>query len=272
MPARSTTRCGSSASGRALRRYAAEHGIRLIGDIPIYVAEDSAETAVPSRALRRGPRRRRRARRLAPRGAALGAAGLRLAGDAPRGLPLVDRALPPDAGARRRRAGSTTSAASSRTGPCRAARRARSRAAGTAGPGAALFEAVERELGRLPLIAEDLGIITPAVDRLRSEFGLLGMRIVGRGFVKRHRHRHAVAAHVEDAVVYTGTHDHPTLAGWLATASAGRSRARARTTSRRPGSRTTTSSGRSSGSRSRRARGSRSCRCRTCSGSAPRRG
>jgi 4-alpha-glucanotransferase len=45
------------------------------------------------------------------------------------------------------------------------------------------------------------------------------MRIVGRGFVKRHRHRHAVAAHVEDAVVYTGTHDHSTLAGWLASAS-----------------------------------------------------
>src|SRR6185437_1316802 len=60
---------------------------------------------------------------------------------------------------------------------------------------------------------------TPAVDRLRSELGLLGMRIVGRGFVRRHRRRHAVSAHVEDAVVYTGTHDHPTLAGWLASAS-----------------------------------------------------
>jgi 4-alpha-glucanotransferase len=87
------------------------------------------------------------------------------------------------------------------------------------GPGAALFEAVERELGHLPLIAEDLGLITPAVDRLRKRLGLLGMRIVGRGFGRRHRHRHAVAAHVEDAVVYTGTHDHPTLAGWLASAS-----------------------------------------------------
>ena len=60
---------------------------------------------VPSRALRPRPRRRRRPRRLAPRGPALGAAGVRLAGDAPRGLPLVDRALPPDAGARRRRPG-----------------------------------------------------------------------------------------------------------------------------------------------------------------------
>ena len=87
------------------------------------------------------------------------------------------------------------------------------------GPGAALFRAVEAELGQLPLIAEDLGIITPSVDRLRAEFGLLGMRIVGRGFVKRHR-RHAVAAHPEDAVVYTGTHDHSTVAGWIAGASA----------------------------------------------------
>ena len=58
-------------------------------------------------------------------------------------------------------------------------------------------------------------MITPAVDRLRAELGLLGMRIVGRGFVKRHRSRHAVAAHPEDVVVYTGTHDHPTIAGWL---------------------------------------------------------
>ena len=88
------------------------------------------------------------------------------------------------------------------------------------GPGAALFQAVEDELGHLPLIAEDLGIITPAVDRVRKEFGLLGMRIVGRGFVERHRHRHAVAAQPEDAVVYTGTHDHPTIAEWIATASA----------------------------------------------------
>jgi 4-alpha-glucanotransferase len=87
------------------------------------------------------------------------------------------------------------------------------------GPGAALFEAVEARLGHLPLIAEDLGIITPAVDRLRSNLGLLGMRIVGRGFVRRHRHRHAVAAHVEDAVVYTGTHDHPTIREWIAGAS-----------------------------------------------------
>ena len=79
------------------------------------------------------------------------------------------------------------------------------------GPGAHSSTRSSEELGHVPLIAEDLGLITPAVDRLRRELGLYGMRIVGRGFVRRHRHRHAVAAHPPDAVVYTGTHDHPTL-------------------------------------------------------------
>jgi 4-alpha-glucanotransferase len=88
------------------------------------------------------------------------------------------------------------------------------------GPGAALFRAVEGELGPLPLIAEDLGYITPPVDRLRERLGVPGMRIVGRGFMRRHRRRHAVAAHPRDAVVYTGTHDHATLAGWWTTAPA----------------------------------------------------
>ncbi len=86
------------------------------------------------------------------------------------------------------------------------------------GPGDRLFKTVEQELGRLPLIAEDLGVITPPVDRLREELGVLGMRILGRGFKRRHRARHAVGAHPEDSVVYTGTHDHQTLAGWWATA------------------------------------------------------
>jgi 4-alpha-glucanotransferase len=203
---------------QALRRYAAEHGIRLIGDLPIYVAQDSAETAfhpelfcdelvagaAPDvshpegqlwgqpvydwRAMRReGYRwwieRFRRTLELVDVGRVDHFRGFVAYWAVPRGAksPLAGRWY--------------------------------------RGPGAALFEAVGRELGRLPLIAEDLGIITPAVDRLRSELGLLGMRIVGRGFVRRHRHRHAVAAHVEDAVVYTGTHDHPTLAGWLAGAS-----------------------------------------------------
>jgi 4-alpha-glucanotransferase len=87
------------------------------------------------------------------------------------------------------------------------------------GPGFALFRAVEAELGRpLPLVAEDLGLITPAVDRLREQLGALGMRIIGRSFSARHRSRQGIAAHPEDVVVYTGTHDHPTIAGFWAVA------------------------------------------------------
>jgi 4-alpha-glucanotransferase len=82
------------------------------------------------------------------------------------------------------------------------------------GPGIGLFRAVEAELGTLPLVAEDLGLITPAVDRLRERIDALSMRIIGRSFMARHRRRQAVAVHPENAVVYTGTHDHPTIAGW----------------------------------------------------------
>jgi 4-alpha-glucanotransferase len=89
------------------------------------------------------------------------------------------------------------------------------------GPGYDLFRAVEAELGRLPLVAEDLGRITPAIDRLRERVGALSMRILVRSFALRHRHRQAITVHPEDAVVYTGTHDHQTLAGWWATAPKG---------------------------------------------------
>ena len=66
-----------------LRRYAGERGIHLIGDIPIYVAEESAEVDGPPGAVLEGARRRRRARRLPSRGPALGPARLRLARNAP---------------------------------------------------------------------------------------------------------------------------------------------------------------------------------------------
>jgi 4-alpha-glucanotransferase len=202
----------------ALRTYAAAHGISLIGDMPIYVAEDSAEVASHPELFSREL----------------------VAGAAPDvshpagqlwGQPVYDwQAMRRDGYRwwieRFRRSVELVDVA--RVDHFRGfvaywavPRGAQSPLEGRwrRGPGAALFQAVEGELGHLPLIAEDLGIITPAVDRLRSQLGLLGMRIVGRGFVKRHRHRHAVHAHPEDVAVYTGTHDHPTMAGWLATAS-----------------------------------------------------
>jgi 4-alpha-glucanotransferase len=82
------------------------------------------------------------------------------------------------------------------------------------GPGAALFAAIERELG-LPFVAEDLGVITPAVERLRDALGLPGMLVLQFGFepdVPRSPHR--FSNHLEHRLVYTGTHDHDTVRGW----------------------------------------------------------
>jgi 4-alpha-glucanotransferase len=86
------------------------------------------------------------------------------------------------------------------------------------GPGRAVFDAAARELdvGRaLPLIAEDLGVITPGVNRLREALGLPGMRVLQFGFDPADpRGPHRPENHVEDSVVYTGTHDHDTIRGW----------------------------------------------------------
>jgi 4-alpha-glucanotransferase len=86
------------------------------------------------------------------------------------------------------------------------------------GPRRALFDAVAAELGGLPLIAEDLGHITPPVHRLRDELGLPGMHILQWAFGGRRKHRDALRNHREYAVVYNGTHDNDTAAGWWRTA------------------------------------------------------
>ncbi len=84
-----------------------------------------------------------------------------------------------------------------------------------AGPGRRLFDALRRELGALPLIAEDLGEITPDVHELRRGVGLPGMKVLQFAFDdpdSEHLPRH----HSEDTVVYTGTHDNDTTRGWFA--------------------------------------------------------
>jgi 4-alpha-glucanotransferase len=84
------------------------------------------------------------------------------------------------------------------------------------GPGRALFDAAASDLGqRLPLIAEDLGVITPAVERLRDELGLPGMLVLQFGFdPDKPESPHRLENHVEHRIVYTGTHDHDTACGW----------------------------------------------------------
>ncbi len=83
------------------------------------------------------------------------------------------------------------------------------------GPGRAVFDAIRRELGDLPLIAEDLGVMTPAVERLRRELGLPGMVVLQFGFDPLDRvSPHHPDRHEERSAVYTGTHDNDTVRGW----------------------------------------------------------
>ena len=87
------------------------------------------------------------------------------------------------------------------------------------GPGEPLFKAINRALGPMPIIAEDLGVITPDVEALRKKFGFPGMRILQFAFAGDASDRFLPHNHEPDTVVYTGTHDNDTVAGWWATAS-----------------------------------------------------
>ena len=89
------------------------------------------------------------------------------------------------------------------------------------GPGIALFRALERSLGPevgvpLPLVAEDLGVITEPVERLRTQLRLPGMLVIQFGMdPDQPGSVHRLANHTSDRVVYTSTHDQDTLRGWL---------------------------------------------------------
>ena len=84
------------------------------------------------------------------------------------------------------------------------------------GPGEALFKAIGRALGPLPIIAEDLGVITPDVIALRKKFAFPGMRILQFAFGGGSDNTYLPHNHEQDSVVYTGTHDNDTTVGWWA--------------------------------------------------------
>ena len=71
-------------------------------------------------------------------------------------------------------------------------------------------------LGELPLIAEDLGVITPEVELLRDQCGFPGMRILQFAFDSGADNSYLPHNHIPESVVYTGTHDNDTTAGWFA--------------------------------------------------------
>jgi 4-alpha-glucanotransferase len=85
------------------------------------------------------------------------------------------------------------------------------------GPGRPLFERIEVELGHLPLIVEDLGLITPEVRQLRDSLGYPGMVVLQFAFDGNAENPHLPHNHVQNSVVYTGTHDNDTTRGWFAT-------------------------------------------------------
>jgi 4-alpha-glucanotransferase len=198
----------------ALRAYASERGVGLIGDIPIYVAPGSADTRAHPEIFRAGAvagtppdaysetgqlwgnplydwpalqRRRYRwwTERLRRTFALYDVARI----DHFRGF-VAYWAVP----------------AGSRTALSGGWKR---------GPGRAVFDAARRDLGELPLIAEDLGAITPAVERLRQDLGLPGMVVLQFGFGSQDPHNvHSPQNHAEDRIVYSATHDSDTARGW----------------------------------------------------------
>ncbi len=83
------------------------------------------------------------------------------------------------------------------------------------GPGPDFFQKVKTELGELPLIAEDLGVITDDVVALREEFNLPGMKIFQFAFGSGPTDKFLLHNYPENCVVYTGTHDNDTTLGWF---------------------------------------------------------
>ncbi|ERK68997.1 4-alpha-glucanotransferase [Leptotrichia sp. oral taxon 215 str. W9775] len=83
------------------------------------------------------------------------------------------------------------------------------------GPGIDLFNAIKSQLGELPIIAEDLGLMTQGVIDLREATGFPGMKILGFAFDSGEENDYLPHTYTKNCVVYTGTHDNDTLIGWF---------------------------------------------------------
>jgi 4-alpha-glucanotransferase len=200
---------------RALRRYASERGIGLIGDVPIYVAPGGADHLAWPQLFRHGEVAGAPPDALGPLG--------QLWGNPLYDWPALQRRGYRWWTERLRRTFAMfdvtridhfrgfvaywavpEGAADARGGRWRR------------GPGRAVFDAAARALGApLPVIAEDLGVITEPVARLRRALGFPGMVVMQFGFDPGDPHGpHRLEHHDADSVVYTGTHDTDTLRGW----------------------------------------------------------
>lgn len=88
------------------------------------------------------------------------------------------------------------------------------------GPGMKLFNAVEAKIGKQPIIAEDLGFLTDSVKKLLADSGFPGMKVFELGFDSRDTNGNGYQPHnfIRDCVAYTGTHDNDTIQGWFTSA------------------------------------------------------
>jgi 4-alpha-glucanotransferase len=204
---------------RALRRYAQQRGVRLFGDLPIYVAPDSVSTWAQPQQFR-----------LQPDGRPALLAGVPpdyFSADGQLwGNPLYDwqRALGDQFAFWRARFARQLrrfdlvridhfrglAAYWAVPAGARTAREGRWEPA----PGEALFKALESDHPYLPVVAEDLGVITADVDALRRGFGMPGMRVLQFGFDGSGTNPHLPHNYATDVVAYAGTHDNDTTLGW----------------------------------------------------------
>src|SRR6185369_2620952 len=82
-------------------------------------------------------------------------------------------------------------------------------------PGREIFTVLRDSFDNLPILAEDLGVITPDVEALRDDFGLPGMRVLQFAFRGDSKTIDLPHNYVRNCVVYTGTHDNDTTVGWF---------------------------------------------------------
>ena len=225
----------------ALKRYANERGVHLFGDLPFYVDRNSVDVWWERELF------------------ALDASGepLAVAGVPPDyfnadgqlwGNPLYDwdamerQRFPLVARAHRQRSsrGSTCvridhfRALESYWAVPAGAPTARARRMAAAAAATRLLTALRAQLGAMPLVAEDLGIITDEVRALRDRFELPGMVVLQFAFDGSPDNPHLPRHHRRNAVVYTGTHDNDTTVGWYASLDAARARRRPRHARRGP--------------------------------------
>ena len=196
----------------ALREYAGQRGIRVIGDVPIYVAQRSVDHRAHRKLFLRGLVAGAPPDKLGPRGQhwgnplfdwdAVAAEGYRWWIERlRRTFALFDLARIDHF-----RGFAAFWALPSRTKDAR-------KGHWLPGPGEALFRAAEAELGPLPVLAEDLGLITPDVERLRDRLGFPGMIVLLWAFQGPRSNPHRFENHKVHRVIYTTTHDTDTLRG-----------------------------------------------------------